>query len=91
MSEWLISILSWVIAGLSIAMILAFYRLLRGPGLPDRVVAFDLMAVIGVAMTALLAITTDEPAFLDIATVLALITFVGTVAFARYLERTTGR
>lgn len=91
MSDWLIPIGGWVLGGLSIAVLLAFYRLLRGPTLPDRVVAFDLMAVTGVAMTAVLAITYDEPAFLDIATVLALITFVGTVAFARYLERTTDR
>jgi multicomponent Na+:H+ antiporter subunit F len=72
---------------LSIAYFLSFYRLIRGPGLPDRVVALDLIAVITVGFIAVYAIDTGERVFLDAAIVVALITFLGTVAFARYLER----
>jgi multicomponent Na+:H+ antiporter subunit F len=72
---------------LSIALVLAFGRLARGPSLPDRVIALDLISILAAAMTAVYAILTGEPVFLDVAIVLALISFLGTVAFARYLEK----
>lgn len=72
---------------LALAMLLAFIRLVRGPSLPDRVVALDLIAVIAVGMIAVVQIHTHEPMLLDSAIVLALIAFLSTVAFARYLER----
>jgi multicomponent Na+:H+ antiporter subunit F len=59
----------------------------RGPTLPDRVVALDLMGVLSVGMIAAYAVLTDRPGLLDPASVLALVGFIGTVAFARYLER----
>ena len=70
-----------------LAMFLAFVRLVRGPTLPDRVVALDLMGVLAVGMIAAYAVATDQPVLLDPATVLALVGFLGTVAFARYLGR----
>jgi len=76
-----------VFAMLTIALVLAFLRLLRGPGLPDRVVALDLFAVISTGFLTVYAIDTDQQVFLDVAIVLALITFLGTVAFAQYIER----
>ena len=74
-------------AALGVALCLAFVRLVRGPTLPDRVVALDLITVLTVAIIALYAIATDERVLLDAAIVLALMAFLGTVAFARYLER----
>jgi multicomponent Na+:H+ antiporter subunit F len=76
-----------LLALLGLVMVLAFVRLALGPSLPDRVVALDFMAVVAVAMSGVWAIATDNPVFLDVAMVLAVISFVGTVAFARYLER----
>lgn len=75
------------LAILSAALFIAFYRLVRGPTLPDRVVALDLVAAIAVAIIAVYAIVTDMPILLDVAIVLALIAFLGTIAFARYLEK----
>ncbi len=72
---------------LTLAVVLAFFRLLRGPSLPDRVVAFDLMSTLAVGITVLYSIYTREMVYLDVAIVLALISFLGTVAFARYLEQ----
>ena len=72
---------------LTCTVALAFLRLLRGPSLPDRVVAFDLMTSVAVGIMALYSIATEETVFLDVAIVLALISFLGTVAFARYLEQ----
>ena len=73
------------------AIVLAFVRLVRGPSLPDRVVALDLMATLIIALSAAYAVATGQPAYLDAAIVLALITFLGTVAFAYYLHRRGGR
>jgi multicomponent Na+:H+ antiporter subunit F len=74
-------------AGLVAAMFLSFIRLVRGPSLPDRVVAFDLVMLVAAAILATETTLTGDPLFLDAAIVLALIAFLGTVAFARYLER----
>jgi multicomponent Na+:H+ antiporter subunit F len=75
-----------VLGVLALAAVLGFVRLLRGPSLPDRVVAFDLLATVGVGISAVYSMAHDQPVFLDVAAVLALISFVGTVAFARYIE-----
>jgi multicomponent Na+:H+ antiporter subunit F len=66
---------------------LALFRLARGPSLPDRVIALDLMTVAIVAFCGLAAIRSGDPAFLDVALVLALVGFLATVALARFAER----
>jgi multicomponent Na+:H+ antiporter subunit F len=76
-----------IIPILSLAMILAFVRVLRGPSLPDRVVALDLLATLGVGIIAAYAVVAKQPVFLDVAVVLALLAFLGTVAFAYYIQR----
>jgi multicomponent Na+:H+ antiporter subunit F len=72
---------------LTIAMGLAFARLVRGPTLPDRVVALDLFAILSTGFLTVYAIDSGQRVFLDVAIVLALIAFLGTVAFALYMER----
>jgi multicomponent Na+:H+ antiporter subunit F len=72
---------------LAVAALLALVRVVRGPTLPDRVVAIDLIGVLIVGMIVVSAAATGEQAFLDVAIVIALISFVGTVAYARYVER----
>jgi multicomponent Na+:H+ antiporter subunit F len=69
------------------SMGMAFVRMARGPSLADRVVALDLLAILTVAFAALFAIASGQAAFLDVAIALALVAFLGTVAFARYAER----
>ena len=70
-----------------VAFALAFIRLIKGPSLPDRVVAFDLMALIGIGFIATYAVVTGQRVYLDVASVVALIAFLGTVGFAYYLRR----
>ena len=72
---------------LSLAAVMAFVRLARGPSLPDRVVALDLLSTLAIGIIAVCAIITDRPVVLDVAIVLGLLAFLGTVAFARYLEK----
>jgi multicomponent Na+:H+ antiporter subunit F len=72
---------------LMIAMALSFFRLVRGPTLPDRVIALDLFAILSTGFLTVYAIDSEQQVFLDVAIVLALIAFLGTVAFALYVER----
>jgi multicomponent Na+:H+ antiporter subunit F len=74
-------------AMVGLAFFLAFIRLVRGPTLPDRVVALDLMGVLAVGMIAAYSVVANQPVLLDPATVVGLVGFLGTVSFARYLER----
>lgn len=76
-----------VIVTLSLALLMAFYRLVRGPSLPDRVIALDLISMIIAGMMTASVIRTRQPVFLDAVTVMAVVSFFGTIAFARYLER----
>jgi multicomponent Na+:H+ antiporter subunit F len=72
---------------LGVALLIAVVRLVKGPTLPDRVVAMDLVGVLVVGLIVVLAASTQVPATLDAALVIALIGFVGTVAYATYVER----
>ena len=72
---------------LAIAAGLSFVRLAKGPTLPDRVIAIDLIGVLLVCLMVVTSGVTAQQALLDVAMVVALISFVGTVAYARYIER----
>lgn len=71
----------------SLAVFAAAARLVIGPSLADRVVAFEMMATLGIGIVAVYSIVTGQPVFLDIALLLALISFLGTVAFAHFLGK----
>ncbi len=72
---------------LLVGVVFAFGRLVRGPSLPDRVIALDIMSVLGIGIIAVYAIATNQPVLIDVASVLALVSFLGTIAFAEYVER----
>jgi multicomponent Na+:H+ antiporter subunit F len=72
---------------LSVALLIAVVRLVKGPTLPDRIVAMDLIGVLVVSLIVVLAASTQVVATLDAAIVIALIGFVGTLAYATYVER----
>jgi multicomponent Na+:H+ antiporter subunit F len=72
---------------LALALLIAVVRLVRGPSLPDRVVAMDLIGVLAVGLIVVLAASTGVRATLDAAIVIALVAFVATVAYGTYVER----
>lgn len=72
---------------LSVALLLAFIRLTRGPSLPDRVVALELIASIVVGYVGVHAIDTGVSSLLDVAIVIALTAFLAAIGFARFLEQ----
>jgi multisubunit Na+/H+ antiporter MnhF subunit len=77
----------FTLATLGLALLIAVVRLLKGPTLPDRIVAMDLVGVLVVGLIVVLAASTGVEATLDAALVIALVGFVGTVAYATYVER----
>ena len=72
---------------LGVALIVSFVRLVKGPTLPDRVVAMDLIGVLVVGLIVVLAGRSGVRATLDAAIVIALVGFLGTIAYATYIER----
>jgi multicomponent Na+:H+ antiporter subunit F len=72
---------------LGAALLVAFVRLVKGPTLPDRIVAMDLFGMLVVGLIVVLAGWSGVRATLDAAIVIALIGFLGTVAYATYVER----
>lgn len=72
---------------MSLALILAFVRVVRGPSLPDRVVALELFSTIVVGQVGVYALSSDVASFIDAAIVIALMGFMAAIGFARFLER----
>ena len=71
---------------LLVAMAFAVYRLFRGPGPADRMVAVDLLGIFFCAIVAAHAIRTGEESMLDVVLVFSIIAYFGTVAVARHLQ-----
>jgi multicomponent Na+:H+ antiporter subunit F len=82
-----IIILWGVLPLLTITIVMVFVYLMRSNSLPDKIVAMDLLAAIGMCISAVYAIATEQKVFLDVTTILALISFLGTIAFAYYIDR----
>lgn len=72
---------------LTLAAAIVFVRLVKGPSLPDRVVAMDLLGTLAVSLLVVGAAASGERAFLDAAIIIALIGFVSNIAYARFIER----
>ena len=72
---------------LLISMVLVLIRMLHGPTLCNRVVAFDLMTTLMVCAMGVHIIFTDQSILIYVAMVAALITFLGTIGYAYYVER----
>ena len=85
MSPALSLIVEVSLAIVGLALLLAAYRVVRGPSTPDRVVALDAIAVIVVGLVGLWSIRQETSAFFDSALIVALLGFLGTVAFSRAL------
>jgi multicomponent Na+:H+ antiporter subunit F len=85
--DWFLNPFNIIFSLLITALFLALVRLIKGPSLPDRVVALDLITLEFIGIIGVFVVAAEQPLFLDAAIALAIISFVGTVAFARYLER----
>ena len=84
MAELLIY-LAAIIAAL--ALLAAMYRFVIGPHPTDRVVAFDVMTIVAISGIILAALAEGRGIYLDVALVYALLSFLGVIVIARFLEK----
>jgi len=70
---------------LCISLIICLARMFLGPSIPDRVVALDLLAILMIATVSIYSILIKEPVYIDVVIALALVIFLGTVAFAKLI------
>ncbi|HBA84442.1 MAG TPA: cation:proton antiporter [Verrucomicrobia bacterium] len=84
MTDLLEKACGFLYAGLSLAALLSFVRLFIGPTMQDRVIALDLIATLATGLIVVYSICIDEAVYIGVAIVLALVSFIGTVAYAYY-------
>lgn len=72
---------------LAAAILGCLYRLLRGPSLADRITALDTMGISTLAMIAVIGMLFKTQAYTDIILLIGILTFIGTTALARFIER----
>lgn len=81
-------ILFWIsLILIVIAMALFVYRLIKGPTAPDRVIALDAMGVTLISVVGLLSLLVGTSFYLEIILLLAILSFIGTVAFSKFIEK----
>ena len=71
----------------SLAFVVLLYRLVKGPTVADRVVALDALGVALISIVALLSLIYETPYFLEVILLLTILSFIGTTAFAKFIER----
>lgn len=81
------AVLPFAIGGLSLAILLALLRLLRGPGAADRVLALDTLYICTLSLLVVLGIRLGSSVYFEAALLIAMLGFIGTVALGRYLAR----
>ena len=83
----LAGVLPWAIGGLALSMLLATWRLVRGPTLPDRILGLDTLYVNSMALLILVGLRFDTELFFEAALIIAMLGFVGTIALSKYVLR----
>lgn len=70
-----------------VAIAISAYRIVVGPSLPDRVIALDMIGVMLVSSIAVISVLLGTKAFLEVILILAILAFISTIAFSKYIER----
>ena len=83
----MVDLLIYLAAALTgVAFLLALSRFIKGPSAADRVVAFDALTIVSITGIVLSALAEGRGIYLDVALVYALLSFLGVIVAARYLE-----
>ncbi|MBB5180164.1 multicomponent Na+:H+ antiporter subunit F [Planomicrobium koreense] len=69
------------------AILLALYRIIKGPSMPDRVVALDMIGVNLISGVAVFSVVLQTHAFLEVILIVGILAFISTIALARFVER----
>lgn len=75
------------LALLSLAILGGLYRVLRGPSMPDRIIALDTVGIQLLSITAVICVMLRTQAYVPIILLVGIVAFLGTVAFSKYLEK----
>lgn len=81
--------LIFAMAALSLCLVMTAIRFAIGPTLPDRITAFDLFVANIIGMVAIYTELTGNEDFIDVAIILSLFGFLGSISFAYYLMKST--
>ena len=71
----------------SITIAIAVIRIILGPSMPDRVIGLDMIGVNMIAMIAVISVVMNTKAFLEVILILGILSFIGTIAFSKFIER----
>lgn len=77
----------FLVISLTLLAIVLLYRLWKGPSTGDRVLALEVTGSLGVLILVGLSVIAERPIYLDLAVLLTLFSFLGTLVIARYMER----
>lgn len=72
---------------ITFSMVVVIYRLVKGPSPSDRVVALDTIGIFLISLIGLFSIFIDTSFYLEIILLLAILSFIGTVAFSKFIEK----
>ena len=72
--------------GLIICSLLCLYRIGRGPTAADRIVSIDILGIVTVGFCTVMTLVTKQDFYLNVALAWALLSFIGTLALAKFLE-----
>ena len=84
MFHMLINISAAVIA---LSILITLYRIITGPSAPDRVVALDMIGINLISLAAVMSLILNTTAFLEVILLLAILAFIGTVGFSKFIEK----
>lgn len=84
MFEWILLI---ALAILSFSILASLYRVIKGPSMPDRVIALDTIGINLIGIVAIVSIILRTQTYLDVILLIGLLAFIGTVSFSKFLER----
>jgi len=71
----------------AIAIGIAVLRIILGPSMPDRVLALDVIGVNLIASIAVFSVMLNTKAFLEVILILGILSFIGTIAYSKFIER----
>ncbi|MCM3239565.1 Na(+)/H(+) antiporter subunit F1 [Heyndrickxia oleronia] len=72
---------------ISLSMVGLIFRVIKGPSVADRVIALDAIGINLIAIVAIISMIFNTNAYLDVILLIGILAFIGTVAFAKFLEK----
>ncbi|MFZ4451942.1 Na(+)/H(+) antiporter subunit F1 [Salibacterium aidingense] len=72
---------------LSLAILISLFRVAKGPSMPDRVIALDMIGINLISLVAVISLIQETTAFLEVILLLGILAFIGTVAFSKFIEK----